>query len=358
MRDVIITGVCYPPNNSNKANARLVVHSIDKFELFIEQEMVQSGSMHDLKFSDRIGSINRKIFFPNGNQFETSDNNTIDQILKASSHKNNKTSIVNRLESSWGFALVSVFLTVLGVTAFFKFGLPAAAQYGSKQIPVSTAETMSDQALQVMDRIATKPTALDHTTTEEIAERFNRRLDGITDKGKFSYQLHFRQMGEKGGLANAFALPGGDIIVTDALVALTTDDELDSILFHEIGHVEERHGLTAVIRASAMSVVVTMALGDLSAVAELTAGVATFFVQSNYTRNAEAQADDYALTQLVRQNMDPIHFATAMRKLESQSNPNFKVEAEGNQNYLSTHPSSSARIKKAEELSRVFNKSQ
>jgi len=162
------------------------------------------------------------------------------------------------------------------------------------------------------------------------------------------------------GLANAFALPGGDIVVTDTLVKLTTDDELDSILFHEIGHVVERHGLTAVIQASTMSVVVTMALGDLSTVAELTTGVATFFIQSNYTRDAEAEADDYALTQLVGQNMDPIHFATAMRKLEAQMNPQFNSEASqdsssDDNNYLSTHPSSRSRIRKAEELSEVFN---
>ena len=259
MRDITVNGVCYPPNSSNKAEAQLIVHSIDQFELIIDQEIVQAGHLHDLKFSDRIGSVNRKIHFANGNQFETPDNDTVDQILKASNHKNNNTTIVSKLESSWTFAAASVIFTVLAVTAFFKFGLPAAAQYGARQVPVSTAESISEQALNLMDRIATKPTALDKETTEKITKRFNERLNAISDKGEFSYRLNFRQMQ---GLANAFALPGGDIVVTDTLVKLTTDYELDSILFHEIGHVVERHGLTAVIQASTMSVVVTMALGD------------------------------------------------------------------------------------------------
>ena len=352
MRDVRLDGVCYPPNSSNKASASLIVHSRDQFELLIDSEIVQTGQLHDLKFSDRIGSTNRKIYFDNGNQFETTDNDTVDHILKSANHKNHNTTIVNKLESSWTFALVSIVFTVLAIAGFFKYGLPAASQYGAQQVPVSTAETLSEQALKLMDRVATKPTTLDEDFTTKIRTRFNQRLDAITDRGDFSYRLNFRNMG---GIANAFALPSGDIVITDTLIAITTDDELDSIIFHEIGHVVERHGLTAVIRASTMSVVAAMALGDLSTVAELTTGIATFYVQSRYSRDAEAEADDYAMMQLVHQNMDPIHFANAMRKLELHATGIALDDDSDTNDYLSTHPSSRSRIEKAEQRSREFN---
>lgn len=357
MRDVQLDGVCYPPNSSNKASARLIVHSKDQYELLIDSEIVQTGQLHDLMFSDRIGSTNRKIYFANGNQFETTDNDTVDHILKSATHKNHNTTIVNKLESSWTFALVSIVFTVLVVAGFFKFGLPAASQYGAQQVPVSTAETLSEQALKLMDRIATKPTALDEDITTEIRARFDQRLNAITERGEFSYRLNFREMqdGNNRGIANAFALPSGDIVITDTLIAITTDDELDSIIFHEIGHVVERHGLTAVIRASTMSVVAAMALGDLSTVAELTTGIATFYVQSRYSRGAEAEADDYAMMQLVHQNMDPIHFANAMRKLELHATGIALDDDSDTNDYLSTHPSSRSRIEKAEQRSREFN---
>ena len=352
MRDTTITGVCYPPNSSNKANAQLIVHQTQQFELIIGREIVQTGNLHDLKFSDRIGTTNRKIYFANGNQFETSDNDTIDQLLKSARHKNSNTTIISKAESSWTFALVSVFITVLAVAGFFKFGLPFAALHAANKIPVSTAEKLSEEALVLIDRIAAKPTKLTNKVTNGITQRFNERLSALPDKGDFVYKLHFRQMG---GMANAFALPGGDIVVTDALAMLTNESELDSILLHEIAHVVKRHGLQAVIKASAMSVIVTIALGDLSTVAELTTGIATFYIQSNYSREAEAEADDFALIHLANQNLDPIHFANAMQKLESQFNPEFDKNAEETKSYLSTHPSSLSRIRKAEEQSRLFN---
>lgn len=352
MRDTTISGVCYPPNSSNKADAQLIVHQTQQFELVIGGEIVQTGNLHDLKFSDRIGSTHRKIYFANGNQFETPDNDTIDRILKSVRHKNSHTTIISKAESSWTFALASVFITILAIAGFFKFGLPFAALHAANKIPVSTAEKLSEEALALIDRVAAKPTKLSSKVTDNITQRFNQRLAAVPNKGDFVYKLHFRQMG---GMANAFALPGGDIVVTDALAILTNENELDSILLHEIAHVEKRHGLQAVIKASAMSVIVTIALGDLSTVAELTTGIATFYIQSNYSRAAEAEADDFALTHLARQNTDPIHFANAMQKLESQFDPEFDKDAEESKNYLSTHPGSRSRIKKAEERSRVFN---
>ena len=50
------------------------------------------------------------------------------------------------------------------------------------------------------------------------------------------YQLEFRHGGYID--ANAFALPSGIIVMTDELVELAkSDDELISVLAHEIGHV-------------------------------------------------------------------------------------------------------------------------
>ena len=350
MHEISITGYCYPPNSSGRKPARLNVYNRDSYDLVVDENVVKSGNLHDLKFSDRIGSINRKIFFDSGTQFETPDNETIDQLLARTNHKSGSSGTVNKLESSWTFAIASIVCTVLLVIGFFKFALPAAAGYAAYRVPVSASESLSDGALELLDRFAFKDSETTEAKQQTITDRFNDHLKDLPDTGGFNYVLHFRNMN---GIANAFALPGGDVVVTDTLVKIATDDELDSVLFHEIGHVVQRHGLQGVIKGTTVAILVNIALGDLSAVAELTTGIGTLFLQGSYTRAAETEADDYALLHMETQCIDPIHFATVLQKLTSQSG---EVSASENQReYLATHPSSATRIDKAKERSRVFN---
>lgn len=352
MRETIIKGYCYPPNSSDRKPAEMYVFE-DNYELSIDRNIVKQGNIHDLKFSDRIGSINRKIFFDSGTQFETPDNDSIDKFLADTKHKNSASSAFNKLESSWTIAIASIVCTVLLGFSFFRFGLPAGADYAAQKIPVSASEKLSEGALDILSQFLFTESELPQSEQDAITERFNHYLSVIPDTGGFNYTLHF---GNMDGVANAFALPGGDIVVTDALVNMTTNEELDSVLFHEIGHVVERHSLEGIIKGGSVAVLVTIALGDLSTVAELTTGTAAFFLQASYTRNAESEADDYSLSQMEQLNIDPIHFANAMRKLSSQfgSTP----EDDQKREYLSSHPASSLRIEKAIERSEIFNQKQ
>ncbi len=349
MQQTTVTGYCYPPGSSNRKSAELCIYE-NTYELVVDERIVKSGDIHSLKFSDRIGSINRKVFFDSGTQFETPDNESIDLLLANTQHKNNSSTKVNKLESSWTIAIASIACTALLVFGFFKFGLPAAANYAAHKIPVSASEKLSEGALDILSKFLFTESKISKAKQEAITGRFNHYLSAIPDTGGFSYTLHF---GNMNGIANAFALPGGDIVVTDALVNMTTDKELDSVLFHEIGHVVERHGLEGVIKGTTMAVLVTIALGDLSTIAELTTGTATFFLQSSYTRAAESEADDYSLSQMERLNIDPIHFANAMRKISSQSGRIPKDD--DRKEYLSTHPSSASRIEKAIQRSEAYN---
>jgi len=350
MREASIKGYCYPPNSSSREPARINVYNYDSYELVVGGEVVKSGNLHDLKFSDRVGSINRKIFFDSGTQFESPDNDTIDRILACTKHSGGNSSTVNKLESSWTFAIASIVCTILLVVGFFKFGLPAGAKYAAYKVPVEASEKLSEGALDLLDRLAFDESNTTDVQREEITKRFNSYLAALPDTGGFNYKLHFRSMN---GIANAFALPSGDVVVTDTLIELATPEELDSVVFHEIGHVVQRHGLQGAIKGTTIAVLVTIALGDLSTVAELTTGVGTLFLQGSYTRAAESEADDYALLQMENQNIDPIHFARVMQKLSSQFG-----EEPGDENekrYLSTHPSSADRIQKAQERSIIFN---
>ena len=92
---------------------------------------------------------------------------------------------------------------------------------------------------------------------------------------------------------NAFALPGGHIVMTDELVKLLHDqpDAIVGVLAHELGHVQHRDGLDMVVRASLVSALVGVVLGDASGfIATVPATLAT----QSYSRDAERRADAHA----------------------------------------------------------------
>jgi Zn-dependent protease with chaperone function len=108
--------------------------------------------------------------------------------------------------------------------------------------------------------------------------------------GAPQYRIVFRRL----GVPNAFALPGGCIVVADEIVALAPQDDaaLLTVLGHELGHLQERHGMRGIVRASLFSAVAAWYLGDISGVA---AGAAAGFTSLSYSRGAEQSADRYAL---------------------------------------------------------------
>ena len=153
-----------------------------------------------------------------------------------------------------------------------------------------------------LDRFLFKKSEADAADKAEINKRF---IDMVAElpANEFSFKLHFRQMKD---IPNAMALPGGDVVVTDALLELVENsDELDSILLHEMGHVIERHGLQHAVQASAVSVIVALAFGDLSGIGEIGVGVPVFLLQSSYSRRRETEADTFAFARMSSEFVTP-----------------------------------------------------
>ena len=66
---------------------------------------------------------------------------------------------------------------------------------------------------------------------------------------------------------NAFALPGGTMVMTDQLVELVDHDDavLTGVLAHELGHLQARHGMRMLVQATAIGAVSSLVFGDFSA---------------------------------------------------------------------------------------------
>ncbi len=371
-----IKGHWYSAESSRRQAALLTVTG-GFYELVIDDEdgsqhENQSGSIESLRVSDRIGNVPRKIYWPDNSLFESSDNDLIDTALLTSRSKHKPSSLIDKIEKNTSWVVAAVVITVAFTAGFFKYGLPYIATKAAYSIPITATEHISEQTLSTLDRFLFEESALPKQRQLELTQRFNQLTQSVDGHG-FDFKLHFRNMD---GMPNAMALPGGDIVVTDAFVQLADKpEEIDAVLLHEIGHVVERHGLTQVIQASTVSVIVAIAIGDASGASDLMVGVPTMLMQSSYSRDAESRADEYAFSQMAALNIDPIHFATIIRNLGKAAIPagsnsdsdtadktddSEKEESERTSklmDYLSSHPQTEARAKRAIELSEQFRQS-
>jgi len=155
--------------------------------------------------------------------------------------------------------------------------------------------------------------------------------------------------------ANAFALPGGTIVVTDDLVDLIADDDVNedeflAIVAHEVGHQQYHHVMRSVLQQSVVAIVAAFFVGDVGSASTIVITIPAFLLQNHYSRGFEQQADDYAFGALAAHGISPRVFANVMRKLEKQS-----PDAE-DMSYLSSHPLTAERIARAEAAADAFEK--
>ena len=136
-------------------------------------------------------------------------------------------------------------------------------------------------------------------------------------------------------MINAVALPGGQVLLFDGLVQeAETPEELAGVLGHEVGHVQERHVMTALLRQFGMSILLS---GANTSVGETVFGLAAM----GYSRDAEREADDYARERMSESRISPLGTAAFFERLGG--------DEEGEENavigWVSSHPDPAERAK-------------
>ncbi len=383
-----ILGKWYPKDSSIQYAAQLTVdqtryevqtvseHTVDG----LESRQNLTGQWSQVMISDRLGQTERKLTLADGSLFTTQNNEAIDTLIN--SNKNSDTASkwrlrLHRHETKLTSVLTMLVITVAVVFGFIKWGLPWTSQAVAHALPQKTGEFIGDQSLDFMDRYFLQPTQISEAKQQQIISRFETRLKPFGGDDSIQYQLHFRDM-KIGGESqpNAFALPSGDIILTDKFVALSqNDNEIDAVLLHEMGHVVERHSLEMLTQNSLTTMMVILVLGNPDGISELATGLGTALVSNHYSREYETEADEFAFNKMLKIGIDPQAFVDILNRMESYSTTTIntedgnksenkpKQETEANDeaveedkvsDFLSTHPSTQLRIKMAEKYSKCF----
>jgi Zn-dependent protease with chaperone function len=292
----------------------------------INGDIRRECALDDLRVSERFRNAKRKVTFPDGAYLEILDPVAFDALLARTGFQD---SFVVRMQQSWRGALSAFAATAVLLVAGYLYGLPAAASLAAKVLPVDVERMLGRETLAFLDKRMLSPSALPPSRQQAIIGRF-RALVPPAD-GMPAYEIVFRK--SRIG-PNAIALPSGHIVLTDELVLLVgNDDAIMAVLAHELGHLHERHLTRRLIQGSMIGAGATLLFGDVSSVI---ANIPTVMLDLKYSRDAEREADDYAVAMLKKNGISASALIRVFEALEDESG--------APPPYLSSHPPASERI--------------
>ncbi|GAB3866061.1 M48 family metallopeptidase [Hymenobacter segetis] len=173
-----------------------------------------------------------------------------------------------------------------------------------------------------------------------------QKIISSTKAGQTPYKFQFHLLADDHTI-NAFALPGGQVFITQGLLKnLTSEGQLAGVLAHEIGHVVGRHSAAQVAKSNltqGLAGAATIASYDPnspgSSVAKAAVAAAIAKVISlRFGRNDELEADKLAVDFTPKAGYDPRAMIKVMEMLQSQEGRSSTPE------FLSTHPDPGNRI--------------
>jgi predicted Zn-dependent protease len=174
-------------------------------------------------------------------------------------------------------------------------------------------------------------------------ERLGQRCARSSLRPNMVYKFHVIQSRE----INGFSLPGGHVYITSALLKMANDDELGSVLAHEVGHIVARHSLKTLKQKREYDEIanslgeLTGVAGDLARDLGVTLGqiVAQGFL-TIHTRDEEREADFLGVRGMSRAGFDPQGMVTMFQKLQRMEEQNPDLLG----SLFSDHPDAQERI--------------
>lgn len=158
-------------------------------------------------------------------------------------------------------------------------------------------------------------------------------------------ELPWRFAAVESETVNAFAAPGGTILVTRGMLDhVTNEAELGCVLGHEIGHVTRRHHIAVLqksllVAAGASALTVTSKSGGSEEYRKLLLGESKEIFTRRLDRSAEREADDDGVLLAARAGYDPAACLNFMQRLAGLKADTGALEA-----LYKTHPTAKERV--------------
>lgn len=212
------------------------------------------------------------------------------------------------------------------------YALLASARTAVHALPISVDEQIGKTAIQSMinDRLPR-----DHKASQ-VVQKIVDRLKPHAKFAEMDFQVYVVESSE----VNAFALPGGQMVVYTGLIKnADSAEQLAGVIAHEMSHATLRHGLQQISQSLGVVAAIQLLVGDVGGLLALGTQVAQQSVLTSYSRTAETEADLEGARMLHAAKIDPKAMAAFFAKLKDEHG-----DIPGVISWLSTHPQHEDRI--------------
>jgi Zn-dependent protease with chaperone function len=292
----------------------------------VGQEIDLQFNPHRVRVAPRVVDAPRWIYLPGGGACVLEDNDAVDVLARAGRFA----PLLHRLESRPAWAALALLLVVASIWILIDRGVPFAAEQVALRIPPAAENDLGRHTLAAMDGFWMLPSKLSAERRKMLTEEFNALAAGAPELPP--HRLVFRSSPRIG--ANAFALPGGTIVITDQLINLAqSDQEVMAVLAHELGHLAHRHAMRSLLQGSATALIIAGVTGDVTSTTSLAASAPFVLLHAKFSRDFEREADRYAIELLRKDNISPRNFALILERLEAARKGRGSVPG-----FLASHP--------------------
>lgn len=244
-----------------------------------------------------------------------------------------------------GRLLIAVILAVVSAIGYFSMKQYNPVTGETQHVSMSVGQEIA-LGLQAAPEMAAQYGGLDpDPEAQQMVKQVGQRILAGSAAGKSEYQFDFHLLADPETI-NAFALPGGQVFITNGLLRrLTTEGQLAGVLGHEIGHVVGRHGAEQMAKAqltqglTGAAVIATYDPNDPNSRASAqVAMLVGQLVTMKFGRDDETESDRLGVRFLAESGYDPRAMLVVMQVLAEASQGAAPPE------FFSTHPNPENRM--------------
>lgn len=319
MSSKITGGIYHPEIPTKRASAT--------FEVNVDQDQITALTSNDQTFTfdlddavlEMAGATGKMLFikFDGGQITLFSESNELLEALRRTILEQQVQQMMEAKTRSdrngwmlWGALIVGVL--VVGVGLFASIQSLSSRLVGF--IPIEADIKLGEYVGPTMDKDG--PEVTDAAIVEPVQQIVTQITANIEEEWNFDVHVI------DADIQNAFALPGGYIVVYTGLIKDTErPEQLAGVLAHEIAHVTRRHGMARILEAAGVAIMVDMLIGNVEGMIAFGAELFSASAVNAYSRDSETDADVEGLKLLVDAGIDPngmVEFFQIMEQEEDE----------------------------------------
>ena len=239
-----------------------------------------------------------------------------------------------------GAAVTSVVLIVFVI-------IPGLSDQLAEVLPVEQEIALGNTVMRQMERFLGSERTGDIVCSSPEGDIALRKMAArLSDQIDSPYEMRIRVLDND--MINAFAVPGGNIVIIDGLLQTADGPEMVAgVLAHEFGHVVNRDSTRLMLRTAGSAGIIGLLLGDfIGGTALLLVG--DQMLTASYQQDAEAGADRFAHRVLADAALPSKPFAGFFRMIQKEYG-----DVDGILSHLASHPDLEGRAKAAEDANTI-----